>query len=182
MKKSIIIIAAILMAGFSTKVMAQVSADNTAGGTIVTQLGITKVGVTGLDFGKMAVSNTLDGTCILNTLAAPTPTGGVNLSASTRTNAIFAVTGENGLTYAITLPASFNVTNTTGSGAETMLVNNLKIITTSNGTERTAVGATSILHATAGTDQITVGATLNVTHGQVRGVYTATFPTTVAYN
>jgi hypothetical protein len=177
MKKSIIIIAAIFMMGFSSNLMAQITENTIASGEIISQLTITETSP--LYFGKMAVLNLTGGTCVLSTAAVRTPTLGVNLSASTPTNAEYDVTGENNATYAITVDPTITVTKPVT--LETMTINSMKLKTTANATERNAAGATSTLSGT-GTDHIVVGGTLNVAAGQVKGVYSGTFDVTVAYN
>jgi hypothetical protein len=84
--------------------------------------------------------------------------------------AAFAVTGEAGMTYAITLPADGAVSITDGA-SHTMVVNGF---VSNPGTTGTLSGA--------GTDTLKVGATLVVGNNQVPGTYTGSFGVTVAYN
>ncbi len=175
MKKSIVIIAVLLMAGFTTKVIAQANVNTTAGAKIVAPITIAKT--SDLQFGTMAVLAGLPGTCILSTQGARTATGGVNLSAQTPTtaNAAYTVGGAINTTYAITLPSTITVTN--GTAAQDMTINALLSRTASAGAD----GLTGTLNG-SGADSFTIGGTLNVAAGQPAAVYSGTFNVTVAYN
>jgi len=174
MKKSILIFLAIVMVvGFSNKVMAQTTAtaSATATATIIAPIAISKSG-TDLSFG-----NVIKGAGTIVVAPAGTRTGTAALLPGDQvgivTAAVFTVTGEGSNTYAITLPSSdYTITNTTGSGGETMTVN--AFTSTPSGTGTLA----------SGSQELRVGATLNVSDGQVSGVYTnATgFDVTVNYN
>lgn len=169
MKKSLFIFAAILlMAGFTSKVMAQASdtKPNNANATILGAIALTAINP--LEFGSMNPGAA--GTVVLTAAGAATPSGGVVLVAGTPTAASYTVTGTALRTYAITIPtASFNITCAT---AQTMAI---------TGMNCSYAGLTSAFTA-GGTDGFTVGGTLNVGLNQVAGVYTGTFPVTVAYN
>jgi|WetSurMetagenome_2_1015567.scaffolds.fasta_scaffold04341_2 hypothetical protein len=174
MKKGLILLAAVIMtAGYSTGLMAQATENTAAAAKIVTPLSITET--SSLHFGTMAVLAGTPGTCVLSTQGARTQSGGVNLSvqAPSASNAAYNVAGAVNTTYAITLPSTINVT----SGASTMTISSLLARTASAGAD----GLTGTLSA-SGTDDFTVGGTLNVSAGQVTGVYTGTFDVTVAYN
>ena len=174
MKKTIIIIVAIIMAGFSANVMAQATKNTTAGAKIVAPITISETSA--LNFGTMAVLASTAGTCVLSTQGVRTATGGVNLSAQTpiAANAAYTVGGAINTTYAITLPSSITVSDLS---THTMTINNLLARTASAG----ANGLTGTLSGT-GTDSFTIGGTLNVAAAQVAAVYSGTFNVTVAYN
>lgn len=173
MKKSLIIIAAIVMiAGFTNKVMAQATdtKSNNANAQILGAIALTKVNP--LEFGGIVPST--GGTVVIATDGTRSKTGAITLLTSTvtPTAASYTVTGTGLASYAITIPiASFNVTNTTGAGAETMAV------TAMNCSYASLLSA----FAPAGTDAFTVGGTLTVGNAQVPGIYTGTFNVTVAY-
>ncbi|MFZ4402188.1 MAG: DUF4402 domain-containing protein [Bacteroidales bacterium] len=175
MKKSIIIFAAIIIAGFTTKVMAQATENTTAGAKIVAPISITETSA--LHFGTMAVLAGSPGTCVLSTQGARTATGGVNLSAQTPTaaNAAYTVGGAISTTYAITLPSTITVSN--GTPAQDMTINSLLARTAS----AAADGLTGTLNG-SGADTFTIGGTLNVAAGQAAAAYSGTFNVTVAYN
>lgn len=170
MKKLSIIISIIaLFTITSVTVNAQVTANATATGTIVTPIAITNSG--DMNFGNVAVSAT-GGTVVLAPAGTRTITGGVTLPAvpGTVTAAHFAITGTANYTYSITLPST---ATTVTSGANTMTVDAF----TSN------PGTTGTLSA-AGTQTVDVGATLNVSALQAAGTYVSgtPFDVTVNYN
>lgn len=172
MKKVTIIIAAIIMiAGFSSKMMAQSGStkSNNANAEIKTAIALTEVNP--LEFGKLAVTGTA-GTVLLSPAGAPTPTNVQLLSGTTRTAASYTSTGEANTTYAITIPTSAVTITTGGGGAgNTMTVDSWVC----------SKGATSAFDIT-GADTFTVGATLNVGATQNTGNYTGTFNVTIDYN
>jgi hypothetical protein len=174
MKKVLILLVAVIMiAGYSTNLMAQATENTAAAAKVVTPLTITET--SSLHFGTMAVLAGTPGTCVLSTQGARTQTGGVNLSvqAPTASNAAYNVAGAVNTTYAITIPSTITVT----AGAANMTINSLLARTASAGTD----GLTGTLSG-SGTDNFTIGGTLNVLAGQVTGIYTGTFDVTVAYN
>jgi len=168
MKNKLIPIAALLMT-FSASAFAQASATATSTATIVTPISITKT--VDMNFGSIATSAS-GGTVVLTPAGARSATGGASLpaAAGTVTAASFDVAGEDGYTYAITLPSS--VTLTRNSGAETMTVDAFTSNPTSTG------------ELTAGAQTLTVGATLNVGASQAPGTYVSgtAFTVTVNYN
>lgn len=126
-----------------------------------------------LHFGTITVSASVAGTCIVAPTGSRTATGGVGLAnlSPTATSAAYTVSGSANLAYSITLPTS-NIVATRQGGTETLTVNAF----TSNKS-----GNVSVLSATS-SDTFTVGATLNVSAGQVAGLYQGNFNVTVAYN
>ena len=178
MKKIILIFAAIIMiAGFSSKVMAQATENTAAAATIIAPITITETAA--LNFGTLAVLAATPGTCVLSTTGTRTPNGGVNLSAQapTSSNAAYNVGGANNTTYAISFGAPSITVDDGGAPLHTMVVDNFLARTASAG----ANGLTGTLNG-SGADAFTVGATLNVNNGQTPGTYTGTFDVTVAYN
>ncbi len=163
MKKTSIIFAAILMmAIFSTKVMAQATSTNGAFAQIKTA--ITLASTATLEFGAMT-SPTGAGTVVLSPAGVPTVTNMVLIG--TRHAAAYAVAGVAMATYTITLPANTTLIDPVGGG--TMLVNAF----TSSKAIGTLVG---------GIDAFNVGATLNIADAQPLGDYAGTFDVTVNYN
>lgn len=126
-----------------------------------------------LHFGTISVSASNPGTCIVAPAGTRTATGGVVLAnvSPTATSAAYTVTGTANLTYSITLPST-NVTATRNGGAETLTVNTFT---------SSKAGNIGVLSGSA-SDTFTVGATLQVTAGQVAGLYQGNFNVTVAYN
>ncbi len=155
---------------------AQITTSATATATIVTPINLVKE--VDMDFGNLAVT-TIAGTCILTPAGTRSITGGVTLPATigTVTAAEFTVSGTPGYTYAITLPPpayELTITNTTGTGGETMIV---KTFTSNPSGTGTLDGS--------GEQILTVGATVIVDALQVAGVYVSDadgFDVTVNYN
>ncbi len=150
-----------LVLGSNNVLAASATANATA--TVMQSIAIAKN--SDLVFG--AFSPSTGGTVVMSTAGARSGTGAVVLSSSAAGNAAqFTVTGTSAATYAITLPASFNIT----SGANTMGVGSF----TSN------PSGTGVL--TGGTQALYVGATLTVGSAQAAGNYTGTFNVSVEYN
>jgi hypothetical protein len=160
---------------FSSSILAQqsVSASAPTSTTIVAPIGITKT--TSMTFGSFATGGA--GTLVMNPLAARSATGGVKLTNITGspTAAAFAVTGQGSYGYDITLPASLTLTTAATGTNKTMIVNTFT-------SSHAIIGKGTL--AAGGTDSFTVGATLNVTAGQVVGLYENLdgFAVTVNYN
>ena len=171
-----LIAAIVMMASYTTTVMAQATVTGTtAGAVIITPITLTQV--TPLHFGVMSVLAGTPGTCVLTTLGVRSATGGVNLSAQApvATNAAYTVGGQASTTYAIVLPATITVTKAVT--LETMTIGTLHAHTTSAGVD----GLTGTLSG-GGADDFTVGGILSVAAAQVAGTYAGTFDVTVAYN
>lgn len=182
--KKIISISIIFLLTFVSsieKIVAQ-SGTATANSTaeIVAPLIITDnsgvAGGTTLDFGRLTVSSTSPGACIVTAGNVRSVEGGVTaIDIPTTSTASFAVTGKAGATYAITFPA-VNPKIRRSGGLEEMEVSNFSALPASEGVEKntgTLVG---------GNDTFTVGGKLNVVAGQAEGTYSGTFNVTVAYN
>jgi hypothetical protein len=165
-------IAAVATFGFATASHAQATATASASANIITPISIVKN--VDMNFGNVAVSATLAGTAVLAPAGTRTTggAGGVTLPATTGTvsAASFAVSGQAGYTYAITLPTSCVISD---GASHTMTVDNF-----------TSMPASTGLLSAGGTETLNVGATLNVAAGQASGLYTnATgVPVTVNYN
>jgi hypothetical protein len=177
MKKSIMLLAAIVfMAGFTTKTMAQVTENTAAGANILTALSIAEN--LPMHFGTMGVLAGTGGTCVVTTAGVRSATSGVTLSllAPLFSLATYTVTGEPLYTYSITIPSTITVTHTDLS--TTMTIGTLLAKSTSGAESHTATGTL----AAGGTESFTVGGTLTVIAAQLAGVYAGTFDVTVAYN
>jgi hypothetical protein len=164
----------ILMAAFSSKVSAQVSVSNTAGGEILSP--ITLTADVPLEFGKLAVL-TGGGTVLITPASSPvvTPSGDVSLvSGTTRTAAKYTVGGAADYNYTITLPTG-SVTITKSGGGATMTISDFNCL--SVGTPSTPGGK-----LTAGTEVFYVGGTLHVGASQTAGLYSGSFNVSVNYN
>lgn len=173
MRKLVLVFLAIVMvASFSNKAVAQTedTKSNDANAQILGAIALT-VGDP-LEFGGIVPDGSASGTVVITTAGVRNLTTVTGVTASTApTAASYTVTGTGLVPYTITIPtASFNITNTTGSGAETMAV-----------TAMNSSGGLSHTFASDGTDAFTVGGTLTVGAAQEPGLYTGTFDVTVEY-
>jgi len=166
---------ATLLVMFAVTVQAQITASSTATATIIAPVNLVKE--VDLNFGNLAVTNT-GGVVTLEPTAAAirTQVGGVTFPAvaGTVTAAEFTVSGVAESTYSITLPSTdLIITNTTGSGGETMIVNNFT-------STPTPTGQLSL----SGDETLYVGADVIVDALQTPGVYVSAVPfdVTVNYN
>ena len=188
MKKfSMIFVAVLMMAGVSMKVVGQ--ATNTsatvtgthAGAVLIVPMGLTQTAA--LHFGTIVLTSTAGGTVVLpSNSTSRTFDGGVAVAASNVTshpsNAAYNVTGTMNETYALTLPGTITVTETTGgTGAATMTISALKARFNTTGTD-----AVSSTLSSSGTDNFTVGGTLTVPATPVAGIYDGSFNVSVDYN
>ena len=178
--------AIVMMAGFTTTVVAQTSASETtnAGAQLIVPMTLSQTSP--LHFGNITLVDASGGTVILSTANGRTITGaGVSLTTGaalpTSTNATYDVTGTYNETYALTLPETITVTETLATaGVNTMDITALTVLF-NGGAEETGVGATSTLSA-SGADDFIVGGTLTVALDQIGGIYAGTFPVSVDYN
>ncbi len=181
MKKNLLSLAAILSIGFFTSnVEAQTSATvsaTTAGAKLIKPMTLSETSP--LHFGTINVLSGAAGTVLLpSSSTSRVPNGGVALStvAPTATNAAYDVTGTKLTTYALTLPGTINVEETSNS-AQKMIVSDLTAKFNFAGIDKT----TSTLDID-GKDSFTVGGTLNVGLNQLPGIYAGTFQVSVDYN
>ncbi len=159
--------AALAAASFATSASAAATATATATAEVLSSLTLTADSA--LDFGLVAPNT--GGTVTVNADNTVSQTGGL-ISTGTRLPAGFTVTGTNGASVVLTLPsAAVNLTNTTGTGGETMSL---------SGFNSNPVGAFQ-LNATTGQATFNVGGTLTVAANQVAGVYEGTFDVSVEY-
>jgi len=148
------------------------TASTTGAGTVIQGVAIHKE--RDLEFGAL-IPSASSGTVVITAASTTTrsATGGVTLTDQgglTPASAEFDVTGNPNFTYTITLPSSVTITNTTGSGGETMTITSM---TKSN--EGPQLNG-------QGTETWWAGGTLNVAADQVGGRYTGTFDVGVAYD
>ncbi len=121
---------------------------------------------TSLNFARLSIPASGSATAVLDpTTVVVTATG--STATGTASVAIFDVAGKASTAYAITLPSA-PVALT--SAATTIYLSAF-----------TATKATPTL-GTTGTDEFSVGATVSFASTDADGIYTGTFPVTVAYN
>jgi hypothetical protein len=147
MKKTLLIfLAIVMMAGFTTTVMAQTSATVTAtpaGAQLIIPMTLTQV--TSLQFGNITKLSAAVGTVTLTTAGVRNVSGSASLSsnaaATTISNATYNVTGNYSHTYALTLPTAITVTE--AGAVATMSISALTVKFT-GGSEISGVAATSV--------------------------------------
>jgi hypothetical protein len=154
------------------------AADGTASatGTVVQPIAITPS--TNLSFGSFAAGSS--GTVSVSTSGQRAVTGGVVVvGAASASAARFNITGAPSTTYSITHAGTAVLTNTTGTGNETMALSKFSDLTAANTTSGNVSAGT--LDGT-GAQSLYVGGQLTVAANQVPGVYTGTVIATVEYN
>jgi hypothetical protein len=172
-----ILLAAVVLVGFTTAASAQATATASATAIIVTPISIAKATGGDLHFGNIATNGT-GGTVVVAPSGARSfgTQGGLTFPAvnGSPRQASFDVSGTASYTYAITLPGTVTLTHTTVP-ANTMSV-------ASWTTDATVGNAEGQLDG-SGADNLNIGATLTVGNAQAAGTYTnASFSVTVNYN
>jgi len=152
---------------------AQASAN--ASGTVVAPIAISAAA--NLVFGSFAPG--AGGTVTVSTSGVRQASGPILMGAATPGAARFNISGEAGSSYSITHSGSAVLTNTIGTGGETMILTKFSDLTGANATAGTAAAGTL---DGAGTQSLYVGGTLTVGAAQAPGVYTGTVIATVEYN
>jgi hypothetical protein len=169
--KKLLLLAIIAGAAFSNNANAQdvtSTKSNKANAQILGAIALTTVN--DLEFGGIVPGTGGEVVMSVADVRTLTTVTGVTASVTPKSGA-YTVTGTGNVAYTITIPtASFNITNTTGSGNETMAI-----------TAMLSSGGLSHAFAANGTDSFKVGGTLTVGANQAPGTYTGTFNVIVAY-
>ena len=165
-KASKFFVITVLGLAFSAATFAQVAVATTATATIVTPIAISKT--SNLAFGSIAVGTISGGTAIVGFNGTRSFTGTCSGPAGGVTSAAFTVTGTNGASFTITLPASVTLSN----GAVTMTLD----------TWDNELGVGPSYTLTGGSVPFRLGGTLHVAAAQATGAYTASFDVEVGYN
>jgi hypothetical protein len=150
-------------------------ATASASGTVVAPIAIAVNA--NLVFGNFAAGT--GGTVTVSTSGVRAASGPVLMAAVAASAARFDVTGAASTTYAITHGGTAVLTNTTGTGGETMALAKFSDLTGANATAGNV--GTGALDGT-GAQSLYVGGTLSVAAAQVPGLYTGTVIATVEYN
>jgi len=181
MKKVIFYILSIItFIGFiaTSKAQSSIARPNEANAQVLSAIGLTAT--QSLEFGGIIPAASTAGTVVMNTSDVRSAIDVTLVSSSvTPKSAAYTVGGTGLVSYTITLStAPFNLTNTTGSGNETMAVSD---ITCSKGT--LVNGSIVSAFDASGADFFSVGGTLHVAQAanQTPGYYTGTLIVTVAY-
>jgi hypothetical protein len=184
MKKTMkLFVAILLIAGFSSTLMAQVTlTGNTAGATLVTALTIANT--TPLNFGVIAIPATA-GTVAMNTAGLRSPTGcTIVLTGTPSTVALFTVGGTASDNYTLTLPTSINVITAGGGGAgliNEMIIDNIVVNVDGTGEAAYTIPISTPALSGLGVSTFLVAGTLNIKALQTLGVYAGVYTVVVDY-
>ena len=165
---------AVASAGLASSSQAA-SATATASGTVVAPIAIAATG--NLAFGSFAAG--VGGTVTVSTSGVRATTGPVLMGSAPGSAARLHITGLAASTYSISHSGSTVLTNTTGTGNETMALAKFSDLTAGNATSGNATSGT--LDA-SGAQSLYVGGALTVAASQVPGLYVGTVIATVEYN
>jgi len=150
-------------------------ATASASGTVVAPIAI--AAAANLVFGNFAAG--AGGSVTVSTSGVRAASGPVLMGVVAASAARFNITGAANTTYSITHGGTSVLTNTTGTGGETMALAKFSDLTAANTTSgNVAVGALD----GSGAQSLYVGGTLTVAAAQVPGLYTGTVSATVEYN
>lgn len=164
-KKLLLVVgAAVASSSFFSTTAFAASTNGNATATVLAPLTLTAGA--GMDFGDVAGATGAATTVIL-TPAGGTSSGDGATVGGTPVAGAFSVTGDDALTYDISLPA--NATLTGGTGPD---------ITVDTFTSSKAGNSST---TSGGTDNFTVGATLNLADGQGSGTYSGTYAISIDY-
>ncbi len=160
----------LFLIGFNLNSFAQVVQSASAAATIVSPINLMKIN--DLSFGNISV-NSYGGVVSISPAGTRSINGGITLPNTTGqvSPAAFSVSGMLGYTYSITLPSQVTITNTFGTGGETMMVDSFVSDPTSTGNL-----------GTSGSQSLNIGATVHVAPNQVPGTYVSISPFNVSVN
>ncbi|MET0273330.1 MAG: DUF4402 domain-containing protein [Phenylobacterium sp.] len=167
---------AVLVTGAASQACAQNSSQQTTSSSTTIFQPIALAKNTDLSFGTVVRPSTGTGTVVIAAATGARTLTGAGALLATGPNAVasratYTVSGEGGQSYAITVPASFSMTRSTGG--QTILVTLASTATT--GILSGSLGA-------AGTGTFGVGGSIPLADTTVSGAYTGTFNVVVAYN
>lgn len=173
-----ILLAAAAASAMASAAHAQASANQSTTSTATIFRPIQLVKDTDLSFGTIVRPDAGSGTVTISEVDGSRSLSGSGALLSTGPNApagraTYTVSGEGGQTFAITVPANFNMTR--AGGSETITVVLTPSATT--GTLSGALGDTASGSATFG-----VGGQIPVSNTTTSGAYSGVFTTTVSYN
>lgn len=156
---------AMLIAIFTPPALA-VTNDGTAGTNIVAPIALNYMA--GLRFGDFASHPTQSGTIEIQTDSTKVCSSNLTCFGTSPTGAgTFTVTGADGASYNITVPASVTIIGSGAAAGQSMTA--------------TLTGSKTSGTLTSGSDEFTVGGTLTVSANQAVGVYSSMFTVTVEY-
>lgn len=166
-KKAALILAVFTAAGALFAATAG-PATGSAKAVIIAPMTLTHVTNASLNFGRIV--NTAAGTVTVAAKDGTSTSTGVTYQEGPTAADQFTVTGQNGVSFTVNLPASITVTDGAGNN---MTVGSL--------TSFCGTGASSACTASTTGTQVGVGGTLTVSAGQAAGTYTGTYSVTITY-
>ena len=168
---TILTLSALALAAAAAGSASAAIATATSTSTVVTPIAISKNA--DLAFGSFAPGATL-GTVTVSPNGTRAVSGGVVAMGGSATAAQFAVAGQDGATYSITLGGSTSLV----SGGDSMTFTSISDLSASAATSGNVSSGT----LTGGAQTIYVGGVLDVAANQPAGTYTGTVTATVEYN
>ncbi len=184
MKKTILIFAAIvMMAGLTTRTMAQVTllGQADAGAELVKVLTIAQT--TPLHFGVIGITAGTAGTVVMTTAGARTPntlaTTIIN-SGTQRTVALFSLTGTTDDIYGITMEDHIHISIGAGTGTSATTISDIMLNVDDEG-EAALNSGVSHGQLLLGVSTFLLSGKLNIASDQVVGVYAGHYDVTVDY-
>ncbi|WP_455208048.1 DUF4402 domain-containing protein [Kaarinaea lacus] len=159
--------AAIAASGYAANALAA-TATGASDAVILVPLSIAHNAGASLDFGTIA-PDTGGATVQVTTAGVASVTAGSAVLSGATSADSFTVTGEGGMSYGITLPATITLT----SGLNSMTVNNVVSSPATTGTLPAGAGAQ--------VQTLTIGGDLVVGVAQAAGTYAGTYTVTVNY-
>jgi hypothetical protein len=162
------------LCAMSGAAQAQTSSNTTVSGSMTVFQPITLTKTSDLSFGTIMRPASGNGTVTVDaTSGARSVTGGAAPVASggTPSRAAFIVTGEGGLNFTVSFPASFNMTRNGNQDPIQVSINS-----TMGG------GQLSGSSGQQGTQAFGIGGQVLLSNGTPTGAYTGSFTVTVAYN
>jgi hypothetical protein len=153
------------------------AASTTASASAKVMIPISITKASDLSVGKF-VAGASGGTVVIDTAGAATKTGSVVLVGAGTTAASFTIGGEPGTAYTITMDSSATLTNTAGSGGETMALTLQSDLGGTGGSSGTVSSGTL---SAGGAQSVYVGGSLDVAGSQVPGDYVGSIAVAVDY-
>jgi hypothetical protein len=172
-KLVIVSAAAAAFAAGATPAFAQASVSQSTNGSATIIRPITLAKTSDIAFGKIVRPSTGTSTVTIDPTSGTRSISGGDgvLLSSTATRAAYNVGGEGGQSFSISVPASFALAHSGGSGPISVTLTG----TATSGTLSGSLGAD-------GTSSFGVGGSFDVSSSTATGTYSGTFTVTVQYN
>ena len=170
MNKKLLLVVGAAIASSGLYSASAFAVDGNASATVLAPLTLTAGA--GMDFGSVAGVTGATSTVVLTPVGGVSSGDGATIGGGSPAAGAFSVTGDDTLTYDISLPDTTTLTGGTGPDIT------VDTFTDSTGGTFASPGSST---TSGGIDNFTVGATLNLADGQGSGTYTGTYPVTIDY-